>query len=86
MKKKVDIGNKASVIIKWNVHQSNYSKEMERSIISLMAKKYGIQEKKIKVEDSYKKLLLKLSESRSKIKIVSDYFFVAFKVCLLLAS
>lgn len=53
MKKKVDIGNKASVVIKWNVHQSNYSKEMERSIISLMAKKYGIQEKKIKVEVNY---------------------------------
>ena len=53
MIKKVDIGQKAKVVIKWNVHQSNYSKELERSIISLMSKKYEIPEKNIKIEVNY---------------------------------
>lgn len=53
MIKKVNIGQKAKVTIKWNVHQSNYSKEAERSIISLMAQKYEIPEKNIKVEVNY---------------------------------
>lgn len=53
MEKKVNIGQKAKVAIKWNVHQTNYSKECERSIISLMAKKYDIPEKNIKVEVNY---------------------------------
>ena len=35
MEKKVNIGQKAKVAVKWNVHQSNYSKELERGIISL---------------------------------------------------
>ena len=53
MNKKVDIGQKAKVVIKWNVHQSNYSRELEKSIISLMAKKYNISEKNISVEVNY---------------------------------
>lgn len=53
MIKKVDIGQKAKIVIKWNVHQSNYSKELERSIISLMSKKYEIPEKNIKIEVNY---------------------------------
>ena len=53
MGKKVDIGSKAKVVVKWNVHQSNYTKELERSIISLMAQKYGISEKNIRVETNY---------------------------------
>lgn len=53
MNKKVDIGQKAKVVIKWNVHQSNYSRELEKSIISLMAKKYNISEKNIRVEINY---------------------------------
>ena len=40
VQKKVDIGSKAKVVVKWNVHQSNYTKELEKSIISLMAQKY----------------------------------------------
>ena len=53
MSKKVDIGQKAKVVVKWNVHQSNYTKELEKSIISLMAQKYGIPEKNIHVETNY---------------------------------
>lgn len=53
MNKKVDIGQKAKVVVKWNVHQSNYSRELENSIISLMAKKYNISEKNIRVEVNY---------------------------------
>ena len=53
MGKKVDIGSKAKVVVKWNVHQSNYTKELEKSIISLMAQKYGISEKNIRVETNY---------------------------------
>ena len=56
MNKKVDIGQKAKVVIKWNVHQSNYSRELEKSIISLMAKKYNISEKNISVEVNYNKI------------------------------
>lgn len=53
MNKKVDIGSNAKVVVKWNVHQSNYTKELEKSIISLMAQKYGISEKNIRVETNY---------------------------------
>ena len=53
MNKKVDIGQKAKVVVRWNVHQSNYTKELEKSIISLMAQKYGISEKNIRVETNY---------------------------------
>ena len=53
MNKKIDIGQKAKVGVKWNVHQSNYTKELEKSIISLMAQKYGISEKNIRVETNY---------------------------------
>ena len=53
MTKKIDIGQNAKVKIQWNVHQSNYSKELENSIIALMAKKYGIPQKNIVVEPNY---------------------------------
>lgn len=53
MNKKVDIGKNAKVVVKWNVHQSNYSRELENSIISLMAQKYNIPEKNIRVETNY---------------------------------
>ena len=53
MNKKVDIGQKGKVAVKWNVHQTNYTKELEKSIISLMAKKYEIPEKNISVETNY---------------------------------
>lgn len=53
MTKKIDIGQKAKVKIQWNVHQSNYSRELENSMIALMAKKYGIPAKNIIVETNY---------------------------------
>lgn len=53
MNKKIDIGSKAKVVVKWNVHQTNYTKELEKSIISLMAQKYNISEKNIRVETNY---------------------------------
>lgn len=53
MMKKIDIGQNAKVKIQWNVHQSNYSRELENSMIALMAKKYGIPAKNIVVETNY---------------------------------
>ena len=50
MTKKIDIGQKAKVKIQWNVAQSNYSRELENSMIALMAKKYGIPAKNIVAE------------------------------------
>ena len=50
MNKKIDIGQKAKVSVKWNVPISDYTPEMEKNIISLMAKKYGIPSKNITVE------------------------------------
>jgi DNA repair exonuclease SbcCD ATPase subunit len=53
MMKKIDIGQNAKVKIQWNVHQSNYSRELENSMIALMAKKYGIPAKNIIIEANY---------------------------------
>lgn len=53
MTKKIDIGENAKVKIQWNVHQSNYSRELENSMIALMAKKYGIPAKNITIETNY---------------------------------
>ena len=53
MTKKIDIGQNAKVKIQWNVHQSNYSRELENSMIALMAKKYGIPAKNVTVETNY---------------------------------
>lgn len=53
MTKKIDIGQNAKVKIQWNVHQSNYSRELENSMIALMAKKYGIPAKNITIETNY---------------------------------
>lgn len=53
MKKKIEIGQNAKVCIVWNVSPTNYSKEQEKSIISLMAQKYGIPSKNIRVEPKF---------------------------------
>jgi DNA repair exonuclease SbcCD ATPase subunit len=53
MVKKIDIGQNAKVKIQWNVRQSNYTPELEKSMIALMAKKYGIPAKNIIVETNY---------------------------------
>lgn len=51
--KKIDIGKNAKVVVKWNTNSLLSTEEDEKNIISLMAKKYGIQEKNIKVEKCY---------------------------------
>ncbi len=53
MTKKIEIGQNAKVCIVWNVAPTNYSKEQEKSIISMMATKYGIPSKNIKVEPKF---------------------------------
>lgn len=53
MNKKIDIGQNAKVCIVWNVAPTDYSKEKEKSIIALMATKYGIPTKNIKVEPRF---------------------------------
>ena len=53
MKKKIEIGQNAKVCIVWNVSPTNYSREQEKSIISLMAQKYGIPSKNIRVEPKF---------------------------------
>ena len=53
MTKKIEIGQNAKVCIVWNVAPTNYSKEQEKSIISMMATKYGIPSKNIKVESKF---------------------------------
>ena len=40
MTKKIDIGQNAKVKLQWNVVNTNYSKEIEDSIITKFAKKY----------------------------------------------
>ena len=53
MIKKADIGQNAKVLIKWNVFQSDYSREQEKNLITLMSQKYGIPAKNIKIEPNY---------------------------------
>lgn len=66
MTKKIDIGKNAKVIVKWNVCPSDFSKELEKSAISLMAEKYEIPEKNISVEPNF------LIKSDNGIASVSD--------------
>ena len=51
--KKIEIGNKAKVRIRWNVPITEHSAELEKSLISKMAAKYGIPEKNIKIETNF---------------------------------
>lgn len=53
MNKKIEIGENAKVCIVWNVTPTNYSKEQEKSIVSMMSTKYGIPAKNIKVEPKF---------------------------------
>ena len=50
MKKKINIGEKAKVNIKWNVRPVDYTHEGEESIISTFAEKYGISRQNVQVE------------------------------------
>ena len=51
--KKVDIGQNAKVVIRWNTSEQFTTKEEEKNIITVMAKKYGIPAKNISVEKNY---------------------------------
>jgi len=51
--KKIDIGQNAKVVVKWNTNSLLSTEEDEKNIISLMSQKYGIPEKNIKVEKNY---------------------------------
>lgn len=51
--KKIDIGQDAKVLIRWNTDKQITTKEEEKNIISEMAKKYGIPAKNIRIEKHY---------------------------------
>lgn len=51
--KKIDIGQDAKVLIRWNTDKQITTKEEERNIISEMAKKYGIPAKNIRIDKHY---------------------------------
>ena len=53
MNRKIDIGKNGKVWIVWNVQFEDYSKEKEKSIAELFAKKYGISTKAVKVVPNY---------------------------------
>lgn len=52
--KKIDIGQDAKVLIRWNTDKQITTKEEERNIISEMAKKYGIPAKNIRIDKHYR--------------------------------
>ena len=52
--KKIDIGQDAKVLIRWNTDKQITSKEEEKNIISEMAKKYGIPTKNIRIDKHYR--------------------------------
>jgi len=51
--KKIEIGQNAKVVVKWNTNSLLSTEEDEKNIISLMSQKYGIPEKNVKVEKNY---------------------------------
>ena len=51
--KKIDIGQEAKVLVRWNTTKQVTTNEEEKNIISEMAKKYGIPAKNIRVEKIY---------------------------------
>lgn len=51
--KKIDIGQKAKVVIRWNTSQLLTTEEDEKNIIALMAEKYGIPQKNIRIEKNF---------------------------------
>ena len=51
--KKLEIGQDAKVLVRWNTSQQLTTKEEEKNIISAMAKKYGIPSKNIRVEKHF---------------------------------
>lgn len=51
--KKIDIGQEAKVLIKWNTDKQITTKEEERNIATAFAKKYGIPVKNVRVEKNF---------------------------------
>lgn len=51
--KKVDIGQEAKVLVRWNTDKDITTKEEERNIATAFAKKYGIPVKNVRVEKHY---------------------------------
>jgi hypothetical protein len=51
--KKVEIGEKSRVNIKWKVLPVDYSHDAERDIIAKFASKYGIPKENVKVEPEF---------------------------------
>lgn len=51
--KKIDIGQDAKVLIRWNTTNIMTTEEDEKNMIVLMAKKYGIPAKNIKIEKNF---------------------------------
>ena len=56
MEKKIDIGKKAKVNLVWNVSPTDYTKEMEKNIKALFAKKYDIPVSNIIIDKNFKRL------------------------------
>ncbi len=48
--KKIDIGQNAKVVIRWDTKQALITEEDEKKMIAAMAKKYDIPEKNSKIE------------------------------------
>ena len=53
MMRKVEIGERASVTVKWHVKPSDYSREGEENIAFKFASKYGIPRERVKVEPDF---------------------------------
>lgn len=51
--KKIDIGQNAKVVIRWDTKQALITEEDEKKMIAAMAKKYDIPEKNIKIEKNF---------------------------------
>ena len=51
--RKVEIGERASVTVKWHVKPSDYSREGEENIAFKFANKYGIPRERVKVEPDF---------------------------------
>ena len=66
--RKAEIGKKAKVVLRWDVLPIDYTKEGEKSAISSLASKYGIDEKQIRLDPNF---VIEDKEGK-KTSIVSD--------------
>lgn len=68
MNKKINIGEKGKVLIKWQVLPIDYSREEEKNIISKFASKYGIPKENVYVEPNF----ISLNKNGEKIPVTND--------------